>query len=286
MKQSQIQKLLLLATLVTATSLSSIVVQAWSIPSLTKQRQQTQTQTCRPSSPAREDDTATTLSSDAAATMNRRQLVRNSVATAFSLVVVSSLDTTSTTSANANAACIQGDLSPSCIGEKKIPYDNTNKFLAKIRGVKPITNGPTGLLSAIGILREQRSIADEQIRQNIVDNELEQAGIKLLQLIPYVTRCCYCVCNDLDDMSAFTKEGLGGKAVIGMAIPSRSIEIAKQEATELNAVWCDFDVVISKGIKGELGDPEQTQEIILASLKVALKTHDSFLGSAEAYSRI
>jgi len=254
------QKLLLITT---ATTLSS--GNAWSTPtSLTKHF-------------------SSTRSSDEDVDAARRKLVRNSVVAAATLLV---------STPAANAACIQGDLNPKCIGQSKTPYEKA--LFPQLRGVKPIAKSPTGLNTAIEILREQRTIADVDIRKDIENNELEKAGIKLLGLIPYVTKCCYCVVNDLDEMSGFTEKQaspekekeLEKEGSTDKAIPLRSIEIAKKEAMELNTVWADVDVAIARGIRGELGDQQTTQETILASLKAALRSHDDFLGSAEAYSRM
>jgi len=96
----------------------------------------------------------------------------------------------------ANAACIQGDLRPECIGVYKVPNDGTIKeyigtpelikeFAPDLKYVDPI-KPPKSIAEAIKILKEQKSIAQNDIKTYVSQGKLEAAGTLLLETLPRI----------------------------------------------------------------------------------------------------
>ena len=92
----------------------------------------------------------------------------------------------------AHAACLSGDLSPSCIGVYKVPMDdrilpyvNTpealSKFAPDLNYVPPIQS-PDSVSQALEILATQQ-LAAQDIANVVSAGKLEEAGIKILNLL-------------------------------------------------------------------------------------------------------
>lgn len=96
----------------------------------------------------------------------------------------------------ANAACLQGDTRPVCIGIYKVPQDDSFKsyfstpeqlkeFAPDLLYVEP-TPPPKSFENALEVLKGQR-LAAETIQQSVAAGRLEEAGVGLLGLIPMVS---------------------------------------------------------------------------------------------------
>ena len=229
-------------------------------------------------------------------TTTRRQVFRNAAA-ALTTTLVSS----SAAASPSNAACLQGDLRPVCIGIYKVPIDDNilpyistpeelHKFAPDLTYVPPIES-PKSFESAMAILRAQRSTADD-IKQQVLAGKLEEAGIKVLDLIPQVTTSSRKVFSDLE--TKIRTRGIASNNNNNnnndVRIPTDSettveemaIEMAENQMNYVQGYWGDCDITIGQGIRGELGMVTIAQLTILESLRDATCALDDYLVTAES----
>lgn len=208
-----------------------------------------------------------------------------------------SLLTTLVACAPANAACLQGDLRPVCIGIYKVPMDEAilpyvgtpedlHKFAPDLTYVPPIEY-PKSFEAAMAILQAQRSVADE-IKQNVLAGRLEEAGVAVLGLIPQVTAGSRRVFADIQ--AKIRTKGLSGSTLTVRKDPEDdnettveelAIELAENQMNCLTGYWGDCDITIGQGIRGELGKVTVAQLTILDSLRDATCALDDYLVTAK-----
>jgi len=222
---------------------------------------------------------------------SRRQLFQRSAAAA-------AVASASLFPSDANAACLQGDLRPVCIGFYKVPLDDNilpyistpeqlNKFAPDLTYVPPIEY-PKSFESAMSILKTQRALSDE-IRQHVMAGKLEEAGVQVLGLLPQVSISCKRIVAELE--TTIRTNGITGKtnrAVASeseMTVESMAIEMAEDQSAYVNGYWGDCDITIGQGIRGELGVLTVAQLTILASLRDATGALDDFLVTASTLSK-
>ena len=204
----------------------------------------------------------------------------------------------------ANAACLQGDLRPVCIGIYKVPMDEAilpyvgtpedlHKFAPDLTYVPPIEY-PKSFEAAMAILQAQRTVADE-IKQNVLAGNLEAAGVAVLGLIPQVTASSRRVFRDLQ--AKIRNQGLssspaslkvpkpdpndGDDEEENTTIEELAIELAENQMNCLTGYWGDCDITIGQGIRGELGKVTVAQLCILDSLRDATGALDDYLVTAK-----
>jgi len=198
----------------------------------------------------------------------------------------------------ANAACLQGDLRPVCIGIYKVPIDDNilpyvstpeklHEFAPDLKYVPPIEY-PKSFESAMAILRAQRTAADE-IKQHVFAGRLEEAGIKVLGLIPQVTTSSRRVFYDLQ--AKIRNKGIvAGNRVDRIPTDSETtveemaIELAENQMNIVTGCWGDCDITIGQGIRGELGAVTVAQLTILESVRDASCALDDYLVTATTLS--
>jgi hypothetical protein len=181
---------------------------------------------------------------------------------------------------DASAACLPGDLSPDCIGVYKVPidenilpYTGTKSALKSsapdIRFVPPVAT-PKSTKEALQWLQTQRLAADD-IAQVVTSGRLEEAGIKVLNLLPKVTVAS----------RALVEAKAGGIAKQGESETIR--ELRRQKLQSLNeqvyVLWNSVDIAIGQGIRGEMGAPVVAQLMVLDVLKDAIRSLDDLLAA-------
>ena len=187
---------------------------------------------------------------------------------------------TTTTSSVANAACLQGDLRPECIGVYKVPLDDNvlpyvgtkealKKFAPDLEFVAPIQQ-PKSPEIALEILQTQRLAADD-IKAVVSAGRIEEAGIKTLNLIPKVTSSGRYLLSVLE--SRMGENQGGGTAVV----EDLKITMLQNQLNMVVGLWGDCDVVIGQGLRGEMGVSAVAQITILNSLREASSALDDFL---------
>ena len=140
----------------------------------------------------------------------------------------------------------------------------------------------------MAILRAQRSTADD-IKQQVLAGKLEEAGIKVLDLIPQVTTSSRKVFSDLE--TKIRTRGIASNNINNnndVRIPTDSettveemaIEMAENQMNYVQGYWGDCDVTIGQGIRGELGMVTIAQLTILESLRDATCALDDYLVTA------
>jgi hypothetical protein len=178
----------------------------------------------------------------------------------------------------ANAACLPGDLSPDCIGVYKVPIDEeiepmvgTEEALAKyapgLKYVPPIQS-PSTAKDSIEILLAQRKAADD-IRDVVLAGRLEEAGIKVLNLLPKVTSAGKVALEAKLDLTTASRSSDAIKDLRRKQLQSRF--------NEVTVAFNNVDITIGQGIRGQMGSPAVAQLTILGELKEAIQAFDDFL---------
>lgn len=178
---------------------------------------------------------------------------------------------------SANAACLPGDLSKECIGVYKVPLDETTsgglldspeavqRNAPNLNYVPPTMKFPATVTEAVQQLQAQRTAADD-IRSVVAAGRLEEAGIKVLNLLPRVTAAGRVVVDHVAQTTALTG---GAKDVQLLQLQSR--------LDETLGSFGQVDVSIGQGLRGELGVVTVAQLTILGDLKDAMIAFDDFL---------
>lgn len=179
----------------------------------------------------------------------------------------------------ANSACLPGDLSPECIGVYKVPIDDNiksmvstkealKKFAPDLNFVPPIQS-PKSAKDALETLLAQRRAADD-IQSVVAAGRLEEAGIKVLNLIPRLTVSGRLLVNN---------------APVDAAASATIQELRQQQLTNLfqtaEVAWKEVDVLIGQGLRGDLGVSAVAQLHILAEMREATAAFDDFLLAVE-----
>ena len=129
----------------------------------------------------------------------------------------------------------------------------------------PPVKFPQSAADAVQILQAQRTAADD-IRSVVAAGRLEEAGIKVLNLLPKVTAAGRVVVDHVAQTSPL--EG-GAKDVQLLQLQSR--------LDETLVSFGQVDVSIGQGLRGELGVVTVAQLTILGDLKDAMIAFDDFL---------
>jgi len=146
----------------------------------------------------------------------------------------------------ANAACVEGDLSPECIGVYKMPSFNQRQQLDNTEVRQNSDSTMKSIRAALDILEAQR-VAASDIQDVVAAGRLEEAGIKVLQLL-----------SKLTTTGRMVKSEIG--VLVGGSDSSEGLkQIRLQQLDELYATaeftWREIDVEIGQGIRGQLGAP-------------------------------
>jgi hypothetical protein len=182
----------------------------------------------------------------------------------------------------ASAACLPGDLSPDCIGVYKIPLQdalssttlNTPEALSKNA---PDVNfiyvhpPPKSVQFAKDMLLAQRAAADD-IRQVVQDGKLQEAGIKVLNLIPKITGAGITIQQQVQSTFPVADSGANQLRVMKF----------QQQLQDLITLWSQIDVEIGQALRGQMGVSAVAQIQILGSLKDATVAFDEFLICVDA----
>jgi len=178
---------------------------------------------------------------------------------------------------DARAACMPGDLSADCIGVYKIPLQdalssptlNSKEALKQnapdMKYVKPIEI-PTNVARAKEELLAQREAAND-IQNVISAGRLEEAGIKVLRLIPVITGAGMAIQEQVQIAYPVSNGGANQMRVMKY----------QQGLQELVALWSGIDVEIGQGLRGQLGSSVVAQLAILKSIEEANAAFDDFL---------
>jgi hypothetical protein len=184
-----------------------------------------------------------------------------------------------------DAACLPGDLSKECIGVYKVPIDDAilpyvgtpealAKFAPDLKYVDPI-QAPPSFSSAIEILETQRIAADD-IKEVISAGRLEEAGIKILNLLPKVTSSGKMVVETIE-------RGLDTKNSV---VDEIRLTKLRDQFMMLTGLWGECDIEIGQGIRGQMGVSAVAQIQILSSLRDATAEFDDFLATVTSLSKL
>ena len=129
----------------------------------------------------------------------------------------------------------------------------------------PPINMPQSVADAMAQLEAQRRAADD-IRSVITGGRLEEAGIKVLNLVPKVTAAGRVIVDSVAQNSPLS----GG---------AKEVQLLKLQSKldETLGYFGQVDVSIGQGLRGELGVVTVAQLTILSDLKDAMIAFDEFL---------
>jgi hypothetical protein len=182
----------------------------------------------------------------------------------------------------AEAACLPGDLSVECIGVYKVPMDDNilpyvgtpealKQWAPDLKFVPPI-QPPSSFKAALEILETQR-IAAGDIQQVVLEGRLEEAGMKVLNLMPKITSA--------GRLIVFTiEQGLGPNKSVVDEIKLTRIQ---DQLNMVIGLWGGCDVEIGQGMRGQLGVSAVAQLQILPSLREATAELDDLLASINTF---
>ena len=135
-----------------------------------------------------------------------------------------------------------------------------------VKYVPPISR-PKSYMEALEILQAQRKAADD-ISNVVAAGRLEEAGIKLLNLIPKVTVAGQVILD----------------SIMSLVVANDSISQLRQSQLEakysqLIAVLGQCDISMGQGLRGQLGVSAVAQLNIMSELKEAINVYDDFLAA-------
>jgi hypothetical protein len=203
----------------------------------------------------------------------------------------------------ANAACLQGDLRTECIGVYKVPIDDgiksyistpeaLQKWAPDLKFVDPIEYAsPKSYQEAIDILKQQQYIANNDIKQLLLEGKLELAGKKVLYALPKITISGRYILDELEsrirNSSAAAAASASASTESSVASTSTSVidelKIGRIENQYnlMNGYWGEIDIEIGQGIRGDLGVSAVAQITILSTLRDVTSSIDDFLITAQ-----
>jgi hypothetical protein len=183
------------------------------------------------------------------------------------------------------AACLPGDLSKECIGVYKVPIDDSvlpyvgtpealKRFAPDLNFVPP-TARPTSFSQAMAWLSAQR-LAATDIREVVAAGRLEEAGIKVLNLLPKV--------NTAGGFLVETIRRAAGSSSSSTtsAISQLRVQQVEDQYSLMIGLWGETDVMIGQGIRGDMGVSAVAQLNILKNIQEATIAMDDFLSTAQA----
>eukprot|EP00980_Cylindrotheca_fusiformis_P020572 scaffold7641_cov115-Cylindrotheca_fusiformis.AAC.18 len=183
--------------------------------------------------------------------------------------------------ATTKAACLPGDLSKECIGVYKVPMDanvlpyvgtpeDLKKFAPDLKYVPPI-QAPDNFSAALDDLKSQRIAADD-IQQVVSAGRLEEAGIKVLNLMPKVTSAGRLVVDVIE-----------GKLDPNTSkVDEMKLTRIRDQLDMVIGLWGECDVTIGQGLRGQMGVSAVAQLQVLSSLREATGALDDFLASVNS----
>ena len=174
--------------------------------------------------------------------------------------------------APAGAACLPGDDRPTCIGIYKVPIDDKilkyvetpeklKAFAPDLDRWVPPVQPPSSYGSALAEMRDL-SVRTAELKEPALRGRLEEAGVRLLVIIPRVTVC-----------GRVIVEGIfkGGDE---FSMKAYRAEVALQEL-EAGLGWTD--VTLGQALRGQLGVSAPAQLQVLAELNDAVRQFEEFL---------
>jgi hypothetical protein len=157
------------------------------------------------------------------------------------------------------------------LDDSVLPYVGTKEALKKyapdLEYVPPIA-APKSLSTALEILETQQ-LAAQDIKQVVMAGRLEEAGIKILNLIPKITSAGQYI---LQVLIARTRDS--------SMVDVLKINMLESQLNNMVALFGECDVEIGQGLRGEMGVSAVAQLTILSTIRDASSALDDFLVTA------
>jgi hypothetical protein len=146
------------------------------------------------------------------------------------------------------------------------------------------------LARAWDLLETQRLAATTDIYQVVQQGRLEEAGIKILNLLPIVTITSNMILEDALLRLAQQKRAASSTVELNnnsssssstdSAITTLASNRLENQCALALGLWGETDIMVGQGIKGDLGVSAVAQIQILNQLKEATAALDDFMASA------
>jgi len=176
------------------------------------------------------------------------------------------------------AACLQGDTSPDCIGFYKVPLDDDilpyigspeklAQYAPGIRWVPPVEY-PKTYKAALAEL-EPLKIRTSALSDLILKGNLTDAGVELLGIMPRITVSGRLVVASLSGDTSEKRTTASDFGLRALRIEAAYLELLYT----LNSV----DILIGQGLSGDLGSVTAAQIQILGELREANTLFDEMI---------
>jgi hypothetical protein len=132
---------------------------------------------------------------------------------------------------------------------------------------------PKSAQSAVKALSAQRKAADD-IAEVVAAGRLEEAGIKMLNLIPKVTTAGRVI---LDELSSRSSSAAAATTLSEETIWNLRTSQMESKFEELLGILGQCDVSIGQGLRGQMGVSAVAQLSILSELREVMAAFDDFL---------
>ena len=176
------------------------------------------------------------------------------------------------------AACLQGDTSPDCIGFYKVPLDDDilpyigspeklAQYAPGIRWVPPVEY-PKTYKAALAEL-EPLKIRTSALSDLILKGNLTDAGVELLGIMPRITVSGRLVVASLSGDTSEKRTTASDFGLRALRIEAAYLELLYT----LNSV----DILIGQGLRGDLGSVTAAQIQILGELREANTLFDEMI---------
>lgn len=171
-----------------------------------------------------------------------------------------------------SAACLYGDISPSCIGIYKVPMDEAissyvstpeqlAKFAPEMNFVPPIEE-PKSYKQALDDIHSCEPDMLQNLQTSVLNGNLEEAGVLVLKTIPKLTMAGRFVVNYLTKVSD-TQLNRDPKNNV-MSMKCYRVESAM---TALLSSLGVLDIYLGQGLRGQMGVITAAQLAILPDVK-------------------
>ena len=141
---------------------------------------------------------------------------------------------------------------------------------------------PKSVQDALQILQAQRK-ALEDIQQVVMEGRFEEAGIKLLNVLPRVTTAGRLMVQFMSSSSSSPQASSGSSSSSTSSSSSSAVVQELQQSRAQNqldillALLGQCDVTMGQGLRGEMGSVTMAQLSILSEVKDVIRALDDFV---------
>jgi len=224
-------------------------------------------------------------SSSEDATFTRRQSAKIAIQT---LPILSLLF--SSTSTKASAACLSGDVSPTCIGVYKVPLDDDilhyvsspeklAQFAPDIKFVPPVSL-PKDYEQAIKDVQSCETDIVENLHAHVLNGKLEEAGIVVLSIVPKLTMAGRVIVDTLEQHSSPAALEDSSNVIFASSSASTTNDLSmtsfrvESNLSSLLGSLQGLDIYLGQGLRGQMGVLTAAQIQLLPDVQDVIENYN------------